>query len=258
MSACENQVCTAGDRPDIKKGRRQVSETAVAVSAAGAAATNDPRHVEALAALLRPVDLLDFVAHICRWLQDAHEAAADLQPVRKNNHRGGWDNNTSFGTDRHQYLLNTAQSLHVDIPDLEADAAFQSVLLKLERVGIYQFNAPAGVHGSLGDASDLRRELLAPGEDDSLFGRRDAWLGDRELLLLPWTGGEQTGLTDAWAGQGRLDEGHVAWDWVVRLQDIAEQSRPVLVPSTGPTLFEQLPPPIPLRPRTGQRHGTAG
>ncbi|MBP2319694.1 hypothetical protein JOF56_000079 [Kibdelosporangium banguiense] len=230
---------------------------------------NDPGHVDRLAALLRPVELLDFVTHVCRWLQEAHEAAAELQPLRKNNHRGNWNNNTSFGTDRYQFLLNTAQSLNVDMPGLEADAAFQSVLLKLERVGIYQFNAPAGLHGSLGDSSDLRRELLAPGEDGSLFGRRDAWLDGRELLLLPWAGTEEGGLTDAWTGQGTLADNHIVWEWVVRLQDIAEESRPTLAASAaavsflaGPTLFEQLPPPIPLRPRSGQhgagRRGSAG
>jgi hypothetical protein len=224
----------------------------------------DLGHVERLAALLRPVELLDFVVHICRWLQDAHDSAAELQPLRRNNHRGNWDNNTSFGTDRHQYLLNTAQSLTVDMPPLEASSAFQSVLLKLDRAGIYQFNAPGGLHGSLGDSSDLRRELLMPTEDGSLFPRRHAWLGGRELLLLPWTGTEEGGLLDTWAGQGVLADNHIVWNWAVRLQDIAaETSVSSWLTPTGPTLFEQLPPPIPLRPRagqprTGQRRGSAG
>ncbi|ALG07543.1 hypothetical protein [Kibdelosporangium phytohabitans] len=223
---------------------------------------NDQAHVERLAALLRPVDLLDFVTHVCQWLQDAHDAAAELQPVRKNNHRGTWSNNTSFGTDRYEYLLRTAQSLSVDIPGLDADPAFQSVLLKLDHVGVYQFNAPAGPHGSLGDISDLRRELLAPQEDEALIGRRDAWLDGRELLLLPWAGAEDGGLTDAWAGQGTLTDGHISWDWLVRLQDIAAVTTSGQVPwlgsQSGPTLFDQSPPELPLRPRTEQRHGSAG
>lgn len=220
---------------------------------------NDVGHVDRLAALLRPVGLLDFVVHVCRWLQDAHDAAAELQPQRKNGPRGSWHNNTSFGTDRYQFLLNTAQSLNVDVPGLEADAAFQSVLLKLDHVGVYQFNAPAGLHGSLGDSSDLRRELLAPSEDGSLFGRRDAWLDGRELLLLPWAGTEESGLTDTWAGQGTLADNHVVWEWVVRLQDIAEEGlgRASVPVQPGPMLFEQLPPPIPLRPRAGRPHGSA-
>src|SRR6201999_2589811 len=120
--------------------------------------------------------------------------------------------------------LNTAESLSVDLPPLEASSAFQSVLLKLEKVGIYQFNAPAGLTGSLGESSDLRRELLMPVDDGSLFPRRHAWLGGRELLLLPWTGAEEGGLLDTWAGQGVLADNHIVWDWSVRLQDIAAET----------------------------------
>lgn len=223
---------------------------------------NDRAHVERLAALLRPVHLLDFVTHVCQWLQDAHDAAADLQPLRRNNHRGAWSNNTSFGTDRYEYLLRTAESLSGDITGLDADPAFQSVLLKLEQVGVYQFNAPTGPHGSLGDISELRRELLAPQEDEALISRREAWLDGRELLLLPWAGAEESGLTDVWAGQGTLTDGHIAWDWLVRLQDVAAGRPGVPAPWTtsplGPTLFDESPPDLALRPRPAQRPASAG
>ncbi|MCE7011626.1 hypothetical protein LWC34_53760 [Kibdelosporangium philippinense] len=224
---------------------------------------NDPAHVERLAALLRPVDLLDFVLCIRRWLQEAHTEAAELQPLRKN-YRGEWGNNVSFGTDRHQYLLQQAHTLHSDIPELEADAAFQSVLLKVGRAGVYQFNAPKGPHGSLGEVSDLRRELLTSTDDMSLFGRPYAWLSGREPLLLPWSGTETDGLTGSWAGQGTLqDDNHISWAWLVDLEQLAEgsggKSTPLaLVSPLGPTLFDESPPAIPMRPRTEQRRGSAG
>lgn len=230
---------------------------------------NDPGHVDRLAGLIAPVALLDFVTHIRRWLEDAHDAAAELQPLRKNGHRGNWNNNTSFGTDRHQYLLNTAHSLTVDLPRMEIDPAFQSVLLKLDRVGIYQFHVTGGPHGSLGDTSDLRRELLAPREDESLIGRRDAWLGDRQLLLLPWSGTEAGGLTDTWAGQGVLTDNRIIWDWLVRMRDIADggyghPSHPAdlsgpqdLVHPFRPSLFDQPEPDLGLRPRDEQATGSA-
>ncbi|SMD26673.1 hypothetical protein [Kibdelosporangium aridum] len=224
---------------------------------------NDPAHVERLAALLRPVDLLDFVLAIRRWLQEAHEEAAELQPLRKN-YRGTWSNNVSFGTDRHQYLLQQAHTLHGDIPELDVDSSFQSVLLKVGRVGVYQFNAPKGPRQSIGEVSDLRRELLTSAEDMSLFGRPYAWLSGREPLLLPWSGTETDGLTESWAGQGRLqDDNHISWEWLVDLEELAEGSgsRPApvaLVSPLGLTLFDESPPAIPMRPRTEQRRGSAG
>jgi hypothetical protein len=224
----------------------------------GTAMLNDPAHVDRLAALIRPVPVLDFIGAVCRWLQDAHEAAAELQPWRKNNHRGNWNNNTSFGTDRYQYLLGTASSLAVDLPELDVDPAFQSVLVKLKRVGIYQFQVPSGPYGSLGDSSDLRRELLAPNDDSALLSRRDSWLTGRELLLLTWSGTEELGLTDAWAGQGTLRDNRMAWDWLVRLQDIVDGVRGPVVPvlPLDPAAFDRPQPPLPLRPRSEQPSGS--
>jgi hypothetical protein len=216
------------------------------------AVANDPQHVDRLTALLHPVPVPDFVGTVRRWLQDAHDAAASLQPGRSGP-RGSWHNNTSFGTDRYQYLRATADSLTGELPGLEVDAAFQSVLLKLPRVGMYQLLMPAGPEGSLGDASDLRRELFGGGDGEGLISRRDAWLSGRELLFLPWTGTEPAGLTGVWAGQGTLNDNHIDWDWLVRLRDIAaddELTPDIPAGRLAPDAFGLPQPMLPLRPRT--------
>jgi hypothetical protein len=222
---------------------------------------DDPTHLDRFAALIKPVPAVEFVSTICRWLQDAHEAAAELQPIRRSNHRGNWDNNTSFGTDRHQYLLSTAESLVADLPALEVDQAFQSVLLKLERVGIYQYHAPAGPYGSIGEASDLRRELFTAEITDALFSRADAWLNHRVRLFLPWSGTEELGLTDAWIGQGLLRENHISWTWLLRLQDVLDGTALTPVGETvplDPAAFEQVQPMLPIKPRAERPAGSAG
>jgi len=213
---------------------------------------NDPQHVDQLTALLHPVPLPDFIASISAWLQDAHDAAASLQPAR-GGPRGSWRNNTSFGTDRYQYLKFTADSLTGELPGLEVDSAFQSVLLKLPRIGMYQLLMPAGPDGSLGDASDLRRELFGAGEHEGLMSRRDAWLSGRQLLFLPWHGTEALGLTGLWAGQGNMqDDSHIDWQWCVDLRELAAAITPPsqerrLVPDTFDRATQ---PELPLRPRT--------
>jgi hypothetical protein len=217
---------------------------------------NDRADVERFAGLIRPVPVVDFVSAVCRWLQDAHDAAAALQPLRKDL-RGPWNNNTSFGTDRYQYLLNTAESLTADLPYLEVDPGFQSVLLRLDRVGIYQFQAPSGPRGSFSDASDLRRELFDAGDGQALFSRRDAWLRGRKMLLLPWSGTEEDGLTDTWVGQGSLEDNRIVWDWLIRLQDILSDSYglfDIAAPGEAldPDTFEQPQPMLPIRPRAEQ------
>lgn len=213
-------------------------------------AENDPAQVARLDALVGPLPPAELAVSLCRWLQDAHEAAAALQTQRRDNHRGGWGNNTSFGVDRYQYLIATAGSLDVELPGLHVDSAFQSVLLKFERFGVYQMQTPTGPHGSLGDASDLRRELLTTNGDPGLLSRREVWLGDRQLLFLAWAGTEDVGLTGAWIGQGELYDNRVDWDWLVDLAEIAEQPA---VPAPGrpldPTIFDVPEPVVPLRPR---------
>jgi hypothetical protein len=219
-------------------------------------AENDPAHLDRLGSLVGPVSVVDFAATLCRWLQDAHDAAAELQPHRRGNHRGGWSNNTSFGTDRYQYLLGTAGSLTNDLDGLEVDSAFQSVLLKLPDVGVYQMQVASGPDGSIAQASDLRRDLLTTNGDPGLLSRREIWLGDRQLLFLIWSGTEDAGLTGAWIGQGELYANHIDWDWKVNLLEIAEGDRfgPVAVPSHAgpldPTIFDVPEPVLPIRPRS--------
>jgi hypothetical protein len=215
--------------------------------------------VDRLAHLIEPVPLLDFTSVICRWLQDAHEAAAELQQLRRNGARGSWQNNTSFGVDRYQFLLSTASSLTGELPDLQVDSAFQSVLLKLPQVGIYQLQVPAGPYGSLGDTSELRRELLTGADDNGLISRPEIWFAGRERLFLVWNGSEEHGLTGAWAGQGEMLEKRIDWEWLVSLHDLTSS---VGVPrQTGPldpTIFDLPEPMLPLRPRDsedGRRSG---
>lgn len=213
---------------------------------------NDSQHVERLTSLLHPVPVLDFIGAVASWLQEAHETAASLQPGRTGP-RGSWKNNTSFGTDRYQFLLGTADSLIGELPGLEVDAAFQSVLLKLPRVGMYQLLMPAGPHGSLGDASELRRELFGAGETEELISRREAWLSGRELLFLPWSGTEAVGLTGLWAGQGTLqDDNHIDWRWCVDLREL-DSGLAGRIPAgrLAPDTFGlDTQPTLPLRPRT--------
>jgi len=207
--------------------------------------------VDRLAHLIDPIPVPTFVSVFCEWLQDAHEAAAEQQRTRRNGPRGDWSNNTSFGVDRYQFLLSTAGSLTAQLPDLQVDSAFQSVLLKLPRVGVYQLQVPAGPHGSLGDTSELRRELLSIADDQSLISRPEIWLGGREKLFLVWNGTEEHGLTGAWAGQGEMLEKRIDWDWLVSLQDLTSSAGvPRQTGPLDPTIFFDLPEPtLPLRPR---------
>lgn len=206
--------------------------------------------MDRLAHLIEPVPLIDFTAAICRWLQDAHESAAELQQSRRNGPRGSWQNNTSFGVDRYQFLLHTAGSLTAELPDLQVDSAFQSVLLKLPRVGVYQLQVPAGPYGSLGDTSELRRELLTGADDHGLISRPDIWFGGRERLFLVWNGSEEHGLTGAWAGQGEMLEKRIDWDWCVSLQDLTSSAGvPRQTGPLDPTIFDLPEPSLPIRPR---------
>jgi hypothetical protein len=206
--------------------------------------------VDRLTNLIDPVPVPAFVSAIREWLQDAHDAAADLQRVRLSGPRGNWNNPMSFGTDRYQFLVRTAGSLTAAIPELQVDTAFQTVALKLPKVGIYQMQVHGGPHGSLADASDLRRELLNSREHQALFSRPDALFGDRERLTLLWTGTEKDGLTGAWIGQGELVENHIDWSWKESLHDVTGAAGiPRRTGPLDPAIFELPEPTLPLRPR---------
>ncbi len=215
--------------------------------------------MDRLAHLIDPVPPLEFTGAICRWLRDAHESAAELQRLRRSGPRGSWHNNTSFGVDRYQFLIATAGSLTAELPDLQVDSAFQSVLLKLPRVGIYQLQVPAGPYGSLGDTSELRRELLTGADDHGLISRPDIWFGGRERLFLVWNGTEDHGLTGAWAGQGELLEKRIDWHWCVSLPDLTgSAAAPRATGALDPTIFDLPEPALAIRPRDagdGRRSG---
>ncbi|WP_018686417.1 hypothetical protein [Actinokineospora enzanensis] len=203
-----------------------------------------------LAALVAPLSLAHLTSVLARWLWDGHRAAAELQALRRDDARGHWDNAFSYGTDRYQYLVRTADSLIDEIDGLAPDRGYQSLLLKLPRVALYPLSAASGPHGPMGTASELRRELLNDAESPelALLSRREMWVANRELVLLPWSGSEDVGLTGLWAGKGeadRHDRAHVDWEWLVQLD---------LTGGTGQAgLFDAVPLDRPLRRRTGQR-----
>lgn len=215
--------------------------------------------MDRLAHLIDPVPLPTFVAVICEWLQDAHEAAAELQRVRLGGSRGKWQNPMSFGVDRYQFLVRTADSLTGSLPDLQVETAFQTVALKLPKVGIYQMQVHGGPTGSLADASDLRRELLNSKDHQALFSRPDALFGDRQRLTLLWTGTEEHGLTGAWIGQGELIDNHIDWSWRESLHDITGAAGvPRQTGPLDPAIFDLPAPTLDLRPRgseDGRRSG---
>ena len=215
--------------------------------------------MDRLAHLIDPIPVPTFVSVICEWLQDAHDAAADLQRVRLSGPRGNWNNSHSFGTDRYQFLVRTAESLTAQLPDLQVDSAFQTVALKLPRVGIYQMQVNGGPTGSLADASDLRRELLGAGDHPGLFSRPEALFGDRQRLTLVWTGSEQHGLTGAWIGQGELIDNRIDWIWRDSLLDVtAAAGVPRQTGPLDPTIFDLPEPTLPLRPRHSDEDRRSG
>ncbi|TDV43607.1 hypothetical protein [Actinophytocola oryzae] len=215
--------------------------------------------VDRLAALIDPIPVPTLVSVLCEWLRDAHEVAAEHQRLRLSGPRGDWNNSHSFGTDRYQFLVRTAESLTAQLPDLQVEWAFQTVALKLPKVGIYQMQVHGGPNGSLADASDLRRELLNGADHQALFSRPDALFGDRERLALVWTGAEQHGLTGAWIGQGELVDNRVDWDWCDYLLDMTNATGvPRRTGPLDPTIFDVSEPTLPLRPRhseDGRRSG---
>ena len=215
--------------------------------------------MDRLANLIDPIPVPTFVAAMCEWLQDAHDAAADLQRIRLAGPRGNWNNSHSFGTDRYQFLVRTAESLTGQLPDLQVDSAFQTVALKLPRVGIYQMQVNGGPTGSLADASDLRRELLGAGDHPGLFSRPEALFGARERLTLVWTGSEQHGLTGAWIGQGELIDSRIDWFWRESLLDVTSAAGvPRQTGPLDPTIFDLPEPTLPLRPRNADEDHRSG
>ncbi|MBB5891413.1 hypothetical protein ACFFS4_31805 [Kutzneria kofuensis] len=226
---------------------------------------DDPQHRAQLARLVVPNSVHFLATVLLRWLHDAHDAARRIQPYRRDDERGEWHNNVSFGTDRYQYLVRTAKSLKSEIPELAPDFSYQSMLLKLNAAALYPFRVDDGPRGPIRSTSDLRAELLSD-EDEAeleLLTRKEALLGSRELILLPWAGDEGKGCTGLWAGQGVVRDNLIDWYWLIELTGEAEglggptaTTPPQPDAPDGPALFDQPPPPLRLTPRTEQPHGT--
>lgn len=230
-------------------------------------AVSRPEDIRRLEELVAPNTARYLTEVLRRWLQDAHDAARQLQLGRKDDDRGDWVNDTSFGTDRYQYLVNTAKSLETELDGLETDRGFNSLLLKLPNAAIYPYRVESDPYKPIRNLSELRTELLSdepPTEELALFTRTSTLLDGRERLLLPWSGSEIEGCTGVWAGQGSLNEAYkqMDWQWIVRLDKGGEglggrpglpgpQSRP------RPDVFDAPPPPIPLRPHEERPHGSA-
>lgn len=225
---------------------------------------SDPRHHVELARLVEPNSVRFLATVLLRWLHDAHDAARSIQHYRRDNERGEWRNNVSFGTDRYQYLVHTAESLKSEIPEMTPDLGYRSMLLKLGVVALYPFRVD-DPRGPIRSTSDLRAELLSDEDDKELllWTRKETLLGGRELVLLPWVGDEGKGCTGLWAGQGILRGNVIDWYWLTELTGEAEGfGGPTATPPPrpdapdGPALFDQPPPPLRLVPRTEQPHGT--
>ncbi|WNV82809.1 hypothetical protein [Umezawaea sp. Da 62-37] len=160
------------------------------------------------------------------WLQHSHDAAHELQASRQDEEHGDWRNDTSFVTDRYQFLVHTATSLWDRTEDLRIDPSSDPLLLKLPKVTIYPFRVAPDPHHPIPGITTLGRTLLS-GEKPSPEHRNahaflsvhQALLDDRELLLLPWTGAEGAGCTGMWAGQGQWSGDRVEWTWLVCLTD---------------------------------------
>ncbi|WP_016697266.1 hypothetical protein [Actinoalloteichus spitiensis] len=197
--------------------------------------------------------------HLLNWLAAAHSAAAELQRVRRRSDRGSWANSWSFGTDRYQYLLATASEL----PEARVNPAFQSMTIIIGDCALYQYRAKTGSPlTSVLDDTELQRRLVRPPEEPTgLFSANHAITAGLDPLFLPWTGGERTGLTGAWVGQGSADEGYrIRWRWLWPLTAFttsrtrAPRLRDGLVARPAPTGTSGWNPgalpELPLRPRT--------
>ncbi|MGH3620803.1 MAG: hypothetical protein ACRDQ5_03310 [Sciscionella sp.] len=171
-----------------------------------------------LAELVAPTSPTDFATILCRWLRDCHRAAERVQGARKDSVRGYWQNATSFGVDRYQYLRETAETLRSEI-GLRVSRPSRSLLLLLPNAAVYPLRM-ADPDGSVGEPSELRAELLGDPEV-ALFSRNDLRREGKPLLLLPWSGQQESGLTGAWAGRGTLEGNSIDWRWRIDLLELA-------------------------------------
>jgi hypothetical protein len=216
--------------------------------------------VARLAELVAPTSPTDFATVLCRWLRDCHHAAERVQHARRDSARGDWRNATSFGVDRYQYLRETAVTLRSEI-DLRVSQPSRSLLLLLLNAAVYPLRM-ADPDGSVGEPGELRAELLGAPEA-ALFSRNDIRREGKPLLLLPWSGQQTSGLSGAWAGQGKLDGNSIAWQWRLDLLELATgfggpstTSPPEPPMPDGADPFDEPLPGLPMPPRPDIAHGT--
>ncbi|MFB9904900.1 hypothetical protein [Allokutzneria oryzae] len=215
-----------------------------------------------LATLIHPVHPAVLRGVLLQWLTDAHYEAGTLQQRREVSSRGDWVNQNSFGTDRYQFLLRTADTLVRELPDLVVARPHGSLVLNLNGAAIYQFRMENPPHG-LVRAGDFREELLSdePADTGQLELLTGAFLhlGGRELVLLPWAGTDTGGLREAWIGSGALNaEKKIDWDWCLSFDHLVTGS-PDGPPGTHlATGFDGPEPKVDLRPRTDEAGTEAG
>ncbi|MET1075413.1 MAG: hypothetical protein ABWY11_22385 [Umezawaea sp.] len=192
-------------------------------------AENNPDDLRRLAEMLHPWETERLRNLLFSWLQRGHKVARGLQAER-DDETGDWRNDTSFATDRYQYLMHTARSVWDPPEDLRVDPEADPFLLKFPTVTIYPFRVAPDPHHPIPGITDLGRALLAREEPSpehhdalALLSLQEVFMDDRDFLLLPWAGMEDPGCTGMWVGQGQLsDDGTMEWTWLVCLADGTE------------------------------------
>ncbi len=164
------------------------------------------------------------------WLHEAHEVAACMNDRRYDGPRGPWNNPASYGTDRYQYLAATAEHLPLELPQIRPSTRQKPHLLHIgEKCSIYQFHAPGNSPcGPLLNSGEFQRALAEPdatGPELALLTEAQCWLGDRELILMPWAEDLNRDLAQVWVGQGtRAPDEAIEWSWLHPLQDVVDES----------------------------------
>lgn len=173
------------------------------------------------------------------WIVEAHDVAARMNGHRYDSPRGQWNNTTSYGTDRYQYLLATAEQVAHELPRVHVSTPQNSLLLHIgARCTIYQFHAVGNTPlGPLLNESEVQRTLAGAEESEwALFTKAQSLLGDRELILMPWAEDADGNYSQVWVGQGTRGSGAaIEWSWLHPLRDVIDEPGNDTGPSGPPT-----------------------
>lgn len=173
------------------------------------------------------------------WIIEAHDVATRMNDHRCDSPRGQWNDATSYGTDRYQYLLATAEQVAEALPRVHVSTPQNSLLLHIgARCTIYQFHAPENTpFGPLLNESEVQRTLA--GEEDprwALLTKAQSLFGDREPILMPWAEDADGNYSQVWVGQGTRGSGDgIEWSWLHPLRDIIDEPGTGNGPSNAPT-----------------------